>query len=59
MKEKIEHYLKFSNFEELADYLKKINVEIKEISQNRYIYGEFYEFFSKTIEFCEVMFCNY
>lgn len=50
MKEKIEHYLKFSNFEELADYLKKINVEIKEISQNRYIYGEFYEFFSKTIE---------
>lgn len=50
MKDKIEHYLKFSNFEELADYLKKINVEIKEISQNRLIYGEFYEFFSKTIE---------
>lgn len=50
MKEKIEHFLKFSNFEELADYLKKINVEIKEISQNRYIYGDFFDYFSKTIE---------
>jgi hypothetical protein len=50
MKEKIEQYLKFSNFEKLADFLKKINVEIKDISQNRLIYGEFYDFFSRTIE---------
>lgn len=50
MKEKIEHCLKFSNFEELAELLKKINIEVKEISQTKYIYGEFYEFFVKTIE---------
>lgn len=50
MKDKIEHCLKFSDLEELADYLKKINVEIKDISQNRLIYGEFYEYFSKYIE---------
>lgn len=50
MKEKIEHCLKFSNFEELADLLKKINIEVKEISQTKFIYGEFYEFFIKTIE---------
>jgi uncharacterized protein (DUF2164 family) len=50
MKEKIEQFLKFSNFEKLADFLKKINVEIKDISQNRLIYGEFYDFFSRTIE---------
>jgi uncharacterized protein (DUF2164 family) len=50
MKEKIEQYLKFSNFEKLADYLKKINVEIKDISENRLIYGEFYDFFYRTIE---------
>ena len=50
MKDKIEHCLKFSNLEELADYLKKINVEIKDISQNRLIYGEFYDYFSKHID---------
>jgi len=50
MKEKIEHCLKFSNFEELAELLKKINYEVKEISQTKFIYGEFYEFFMKTIE---------
>jgi hypothetical protein len=50
MKEKIEHCLKFSNFEELAELLKKINIEVKEISQTKFIYGEFYEFFVKTIE---------
>lgn len=50
LKEKIEHCLKFSNFEELAELLKKINFEIKEISQTKFIYGEFYEFFVKTIE---------
>ncbi len=50
MKEKIENCLKFSNFEELADLLKKINVEVKEISKTKFIYGEFFEFFIKTIE---------
>jgi len=50
MKEKIEHCLKFSNFEELAELLKKINIEVKEISQTKFIYGEFYEFFVKTID---------
>lgn len=49
-KDKIEHCLKFSNFEDLAEALKKINLEVKEISQTKFIYGEFYDFFVKSIE---------
>jgi hypothetical protein len=50
MKDEIENYLKFSSFEDLADYLKKSQDIIQDISQSTYIYGEFYEYFSQTIE---------
>ena len=50
MKDKIQHYLKFSNLDDLADYLKKIKLEIKNINQEKIIYGEFYKFFVMIIE---------
>ena len=50
MKNKIENFLKFSSFEDLADYLKKSDEIIQDISHSTYIYGEFYEYFSQTIE---------
>ena len=50
MKDRIENFLKFNNIDDLADYLKKINYEIKNISQNRLLYGEFYNYFYKKVE---------
>ena len=50
MKDEIENFLKFSSFEDLADYLKKSDEIIQDISHSTYIYGEFYEYFSQTIE---------
>ena len=50
LKDKIEENLKFSNIDELADILKRVNVELKNISQNRLIYGEFYIYFSQKID---------
>jgi hypothetical protein len=50
MKDKIQHYLKFSNLDDLADYLKKIKLEIKNINKDKIIYGEFYNFFAMIIE---------
>ena len=50
LKDKIEEHLKFSNIDELADILKRVNVELKNISQNRLIYGEFYIYFSQKID---------
>jgi hypothetical protein len=50
MKDKIQHYLKFSNLDDLADYLKKIKIEVKNINQDKIIYGEFYKYFTMIIE---------
>ena len=50
MKDKIQHFLKFSNLDDLADYLKKIKLEIKNINKDKIIYGEFYNFFVMIIE---------
>ena len=50
LKDKIEENLKFSNIDELADILKRVNVELKNISQNRLIYGEFYIYFCQKID---------
>ena len=50
LKDEIEENLKFSNIDELADILKRVNVEIKNISQNKLIYGEFYIYFSQKID---------
>ena len=50
LKDEIEENLKFSNIDELADILKRVNVEIKNISQNKLIYGEFYVYFSQKID---------
>lgn len=48
MKEKIEQFLKFSNYELLADFLKKSLKEIKEISQTRSFDKDFYQYFTQT-----------
>ena len=50
LKDEIEENLKFSNIDELADILKRVNVELKTISQNKLIYGEFYIYFSQKID---------
>ena len=50
LKDNIEENLKFSNIDELADILKRVNVELKNISQNKLIYGEFYIYFSQKID---------
>ena len=50
LKDEIEENLKFSNIDELADILKRVNVELKNISQNKLIYGEFYIYFSQKID---------
>lgn len=50
MKDKIEHALKFSNYIELADDLKKVNNAIKEMSKDKLIYKDFYEYFVKHID---------
>ena len=50
LKDKIEENLKFSNIDELADILKRVNVELKNISQNRLVYGEFFIYFSQKID---------
>ena len=50
LKDKIEENLKFSNIDELADILKRVNVELNNISQNRLIYGEFFIYFSQKID---------
>ena len=50
LKDEIEENLKFSNIDELADILKRVNVELKNISQNKLIYGEFFVYFSQKID---------
>ena len=50
LKDEIEENLKFSNIDELADILKRVNVELKNISQNKLIYGEFYIYFTQKID---------
>ena len=50
LKDKIEENLKFSNIDELADILKRVNAELKNISSNRLIYAEFYIYFSQKID---------
>ena len=50
LKDEIEENLKFSNIDELADILKRVNVELKNINQNKLIYGEFYVYFSQKID---------
>lgn len=50
LKDEIEENLKFSNIDELADILKRVNVELKNIAQNKLIYGEFFVYFSQKIE---------
>ena len=50
LKDEIEENLKFSNIDELADILKRVNVELKNINQNKLIYGEFYIYFSQKID---------
>ena len=50
LKNKIEENLKFSNIDELAELLKRVNIELKNISENRLIYGEFYIYFSQKID---------
>ena len=50
LKDEIEENLKFSNIDELADILKRVNVELKNISQNKLIYGEFFVYFTQKID---------
>ena len=50
LKDKIEENLKFSNIDELAELLKRVNIELKNISQNKLIFGEFYIYFSQKID---------
>jgi len=50
MKDEIEGMLKVSNFEGIADYFKKINNEIENISATHYVYGDFYSYFHNTHE---------
>ena len=50
LKDEIEENLKFSNIDELADILKRVNVELKNISENKLIYGEFFIYFSQKID---------
>ena len=50
LKDQIEENLKFSNIDELADILKRVNVELNNISQNRLIYGEFHIYFTQKID---------
>lgn len=49
-KEKIETFLKFSNFEKLADFLKKSYNEMLSISQTKMFEKDFYNYFYETFD---------